>query len=149
MSQAERERKFKRLLNHLKRLGNAAVAFSGGVDSTFLLVAAKKALNDRVIAFTVKTPYIPDWELEEALVFCKKEGISEAAYYYWRRKLTGRVSASEEKSTSKFLEVVVPKIDSTVLELIFSSGSSLRINPGVDHKMLNQVLSALKQAGLC
>ena len=81
--------------------------------------------------------------------FCKKEGISEAAYYYWRRKLKSGVSKAEGKAWPDFLEVVVPKSNSTVLELVFSSGSSLRINPGVDHTMLSQVLSALKQAGLC
>ena len=81
--------------------------------------------------------------------FCKKEGISEAAYYYWRRKLTGGISKSEEKSSPDFLEVVMSKSNNTAMELVFSSGSSLRINPGVDNKMLSQVLSALKQAGLC
>jgi len=81
--------------------------------------------------------------------FCKKEGISEAAYYYWRRKLTGGVSKSEGKSSPNFLEVVMPRSNNATLELVFSSGSSLRINPGADNKMLSQVLSALKQAGLC
>jgi len=81
--------------------------------------------------------------------FCKKEGISEAAYYYWRRKLTGSVSKLEEKSAPNFLEVVVPSPETTAFELVFTSGITLRINPGMDNQMLKQLLSALKQAGLC
>lgn len=81
--------------------------------------------------------------------FCKKEGISQAAYYYWRRKLAGGLPKSKEKSSPEFLEVVLPKSNNAALELVFSSGNTLRINPGADHKILSQVLSALKQAGLC
>lgn len=81
--------------------------------------------------------------------FCKKEGIAEAAYYYWRRKLAGGVSKAKEKSSPEFLEVVLPRSNNAALELVFSSGNTLRINPGADHKILSQVLSALKQAGLC
>jgi len=81
--------------------------------------------------------------------FCKKEGISEPAYYYWRRKLTGGVSKSQAKSAPNFLEVVVPSNDSMALELVLASGNTLRINHGTDNQMLGQVLLALRQAGLC
>jgi transposase-like protein len=81
--------------------------------------------------------------------FCKKEGISEAAYYYWRRKLAGGMPKSKEKSSPEFLEVVLPGSNAMALELVLSSGNTLRINPGADNKILSQVLSALRQAGLC
>lgn len=71
----EAEARYEKLMDHLKGLKKAAVAFSGGVDSTFLLHSAQKVLGKNVIAFTVKTPYIPDREVEEALSFCRKEGI--------------------------------------------------------------------------
>ncbi len=58
--------KYNQLIEYLKSLKNVAVAFSGGVDSTFLLAAAKEALGSNVTAFTVKTPYIPDREIDEA-----------------------------------------------------------------------------------
>lgn len=58
--------KYNTLIAYLKKLGNAAVAFSGGVDSTFLLFAAKEALGEKVIALTVDAPYIAGWEIEEA-----------------------------------------------------------------------------------
>jgi uncharacterized protein len=68
--------KYDMLLQWLGRLENAAIAFSGGVDSTFLLALAHKILGNKVIAFTVKTPYIPDWEIEEAVVFCRDRSIN-------------------------------------------------------------------------
>jgi uncharacterized protein len=67
--------KYERLLDYLKKLSHAAVAFSGGTDSTFLLWAAKEVLGNKVLALTVKTPYIPDWEIEEATLFCEKHAI--------------------------------------------------------------------------
>jgi hypothetical protein len=81
--------------------------------------------------------------------FCRQEGLSEGAYYYWHRKLSGGVSQSAEKFPPAFLEVVVPRGNPVALELALSSGHTLRINPAVDPKRLREVLSALKQVGLC
>jgi pyridinium-3,5-biscarboxylic acid mononucleotide sulfurtransferase len=66
---------YTRLQDNLKNYGSMAVAFSGGTDSTFLLLTAHKVLGDKVTAFTVKTPYIPDWEIEEARSFCNGHNI--------------------------------------------------------------------------
>ena len=43
--------KYRVLQENLKALGSVAVAFSSGVDSTFLLKAAQEALGDKVIEF--------------------------------------------------------------------------------------------------
>ena len=67
--------KYKQLIHYLTDLGDAAIAFSGGVDSTFLLNAAHEALGDKVLAMTVRTPYIPDWEIKEARDFTEKLGV--------------------------------------------------------------------------
>lgn len=51
------------------------MAFSSGVDSTFLLYAAKAALGSNVIAVTATSCSFPKRELNEAKAFCEKEGI--------------------------------------------------------------------------
>lgn len=67
--------KYERLKEYMKSLGSAAVAFSSGVDSTFLLKAAKAALGDNVIAVTAKSRSFPKRELNEAVNFCKENNI--------------------------------------------------------------------------
>ena len=62
----ELREKYTILLKTLAGFDSLAIAFSGGVDSTFLLHAAGEALGDRILALTVDSPYIPDWEIEEA-----------------------------------------------------------------------------------
>jgi uncharacterized protein len=68
-------KKYNDLLTFLKQYKSAAVAFSGGTDSTFLLKASSEALGSNVLAITAKTPYIPDWEIAEADGFCKEHKI--------------------------------------------------------------------------
>ncbi|MDD3642964.1 MAG: ATP-dependent sacrificial sulfur transferase LarE [Candidatus Krumholzibacteria bacterium] len=58
--------KLSRLLEIVERCGSAAVAFSGGVDSTLLLSVASEVLEGRVLAVTVAAPFMPRHELHAA-----------------------------------------------------------------------------------
>ncbi|KAB8144839.1 ATP-dependent sacrificial sulfur transferase LarE [Chloroflexia bacterium SDU3-3] len=60
------DEKYALLLDQLRGLGSALVAFSGGVDSTVLLQAAHEALGDRAIAVTADSETYPREELAEA-----------------------------------------------------------------------------------
>lgn len=68
------EQKFDRLKNILKELGSVAIAYSGGVDSTFLLKVSKDVLNDNVIAVTAKSSTYPEREFNEARKFVGQFG---------------------------------------------------------------------------
>ena len=63
------------LVKLLKRLDSLLVAFSGGVDSTFLLMLAHDVLGDKVIAATADSLTYPPWERDEAVRFTKEKGI--------------------------------------------------------------------------
>jgi uncharacterized protein len=67
--------KYTKLISNLKKLQKVVVAFSGGVDSTFLLKAAKEALCDNIKAITILSPYIPKWEIEEAKQLAAELGV--------------------------------------------------------------------------
>jgi pyridinium-3,5-biscarboxylic acid mononucleotide sulfurtransferase len=58
--------KYLHLLHTLRAYQKIAVAFSGGVDSSFLLAASKMAVGDNAIGITVDSPALPRYELEEA-----------------------------------------------------------------------------------
>ena len=72
---ANAENKLERLRASLRETGGAAIAFSAGVDSTFLLRVAHEELGGRAMAVTVRSRTFPACELDEAVAFCRVEGV--------------------------------------------------------------------------
>jgi len=80
--------------------------------------------------------------------FCKTEGLSEGTFYNWRKKLSGR-HLQRNKHADPSPSAAMPKSDHAPLELVLSSGHTLRISSTADNKTLSNVISVLRQAGLC
>ena len=67
--------KYKKLKAILASYGSVAVAFSSGVDSTFLLDTAVDVLGDNAAAVTAVSCSFPKRERDEAQEYCKAHGI--------------------------------------------------------------------------
>ena len=87
--------------------------------------------------------------------FCKKEGLSEWAFYNWRRKLNKSNKANSTKAITdksdkpSFVEVSLPDNKPAAVELVLRSGNTLKINSRTDKKTLSNTLSVLKELSLC
>jgi uncharacterized protein len=67
--------KLENLKESIRRMGSLAVAYSGGVDSTFLLKVAHDVLDANVIAVTARSSTYPEREFREATDFAQKIGV--------------------------------------------------------------------------
>jgi uncharacterized protein len=116
------ERKLNRVRNILKKLEKIVVAFSGGVDSSLLLMLSLKTLGkENVLAVTVSSPTFPEEELKEAARLAKSLGakwlkISSQEFknplfrkntpyrcYYCKKELFAQLKELGEKEGFKYL----------------------------------------------
>ena len=72
------QEKYNKLLNILRSTGGLAVAFSGGVDSAFLVYAAHEALGEKLLAITAVTQSYPRHEAADAAKILQSYGVKHA-----------------------------------------------------------------------
>jgi len=80
MNRQEAMVKKKRLRDLIGKLDSLLVAFSGGVDSTYLLAEAWEVLGKKVVAVTATSPIHPDRELQEAVQFARDIGVDHIVF---------------------------------------------------------------------
>jgi len=68
------------LVDRLKALDSLLVAFSGGVDSTFLLCVAREALGSKAVAATATSATYPSREIKSALEFTRERGVEHIVF---------------------------------------------------------------------
>ncbi len=68
-------KKLEHLYTYLKGLGRVCIAFSAGIDSSFLLEAANRALDGNVLAIMARGAMMPQKEIQYGREFCKQRNI--------------------------------------------------------------------------
>ncbi|WP_187695077.1 ATP-dependent sacrificial sulfur transferase LarE [Thermosediminibacter litoriperuensis] len=147
--------KLERLKSYIKNLGRVVVAFSGGVDSTFLLKVCLDVLGkENVLAVTARSSTYPAKELEEALKLVERLGANHEIIdseeleipgfsenppercYHCKRELFGKLVAMAREKGFNFV------LDGSNMD---DTGD---FRPGMRAKDELGVLSPLKEVGL-
>jgi len=77
------------LVRHLRPLGSAVVAFSGGSDSALVAWGAREALGDRALAVTARSESLSPGEDEAARALARRIGIRQEEIAYSELAIPG------------------------------------------------------------
>ena len=149
----ELEQKFQKLKDSLKNLGSVAIAYSGGVDSTFLLKVAADVLGDSVIAITAKSSTYPEREFKEAVKYIEGIGAKHIVIISEELEIEGfaknpvnRCYYCKKELFSKVRKVADDNNINAVLDGSNADDVS-DFRPGMKAARELQVISLLKDAG--
>lgn len=147
------EEKYTKLLEILQGMGRIVVAFSGGVDSTFLTYAAKEAVGANALAVTSRSGVVPERDLREGAAFCEQQGIAHAYVDFDELAVPGfaenppdRCYICKKTLFTKLLEIAAKE------QAVLCEGSNMDdlgdYRPGLRALRELSVRSPLQEAGL-
>ena len=146
--------KLDRLKRNLEKYDQLAVAFSGGVDSAFLLKMAYDVLGSRVLAVTIKSVIFPQREEDEAGQFCIKYGIRQTVCELDQMEIPGFAQNPKDRCylcKRKMMQTIVAAAKERGI-LYVAGGSNVDddgdYRPGRLAVSQSGVLSPLREAGL-
>lgn len=148
------ESKLAHLKDYLQSLGSVAVAYSGGVDSTFLLKVAHEVLGDRVVAVTARSASFPQREYREAQNFAAQNGIRHVSLESEELEVEGFAANPLNRCylCKKELFVKIKELAARNQLEFVAEGSNLDDNgdyrPGLQAVAELGVVSPLREAGL-
>lgn len=89
--------RYAQLQENLAAMDSLMVAFSGGVDSTFLLKVAHDVLGDRALALTAVSPSFPADEREAAQLLARRIGVRQVEVETFEHTREGYLSNDPER----------------------------------------------------
>lgn len=148
------QEKFELLKNNIQKRGSAAVAFSGGVDSTFLIKVAHEVLGDKLIAVTATSSTYPERELKEAIKYAEEIGVKHIIISSEELDIEGFASNPKNRCyycKKELFTKIKDVAKKNGVEYVFD-GSNLDdtgdYRPGMQAARELDVISPLKEAGL-
>ena len=148
------QEKYNDLKEYLRSLGSVAVAFSSGVDSTFLLRVAHDVLGDRAIAVTAVSCSFPERERKEAQKFCEENHIRQVLCQSEELDIDGFRSNPKNRCylcKHELFEKIIALAKENSIQYV-AEGSNMDDNgdyrPGLQAVAELQVKSPLRHVGL-